>query len=175
VVKIACPQDCPHLAPNEDFQRARQKARHREAWVKAHEDLRGHTERLELGLALEQALKVAVDRLPGATDADVVGAIGDVLSQMSPIEIVMRAPTPLGRLFWDALQGLSQAAGASRDDMKDELLRLQKVASLVQDPDVPRAFVLGLSAHAEGVPAARGEPERTGLIVTPSDLRRARG
>lgn len=171
-MKVACPADCRHLAAHESFQRTRQKERCREAWARVNQDLRGRQDRLELLFELEYWVKQAADRIPGATDADVVEAIADVSSRLSPIEIVRRAPTPLGRLFWEEARGSVEEGKLSREDVKDGLARLGKLVDLLREAEAPRAFLQGLSALLEGLPAREREPQRTGLIVTPSDLRR---
>ena len=172
LVKVACPTECPHLAAHEAFQRTRQKERYREAWTKTNQDLRGRQERLVPLLELEYAVKRAADRLSGSSDTDAAEGIADVLSRLSTIEIVARPPTPLGRLLFEELRGLLEDGTLSRGDAKDALTRLGKLVDLLREGEAPRAFLQGLFARLEGLPAREREPQRTGLIVTPSDLRR---
>lgn len=173
LVRVACPTDCPHLGSNEEFQRAKQRDRYREAWGRVNQDLRGRGEDLERLVELERLLKEAADRLQGATDVAAAGAIAEVSSRLSPIELVTRAPSPLGRLFWEPLRVLLEEGRLSRDQARDGLARLGRLVDLLQESGAPRAFLQGLFAHVERLPAAKAEPRRTGLIVTPSDLRRA--
>jgi len=171
-VKVACPALCPHLTVHEAFQRTRQKERYHEAWAKTNQDLRGRQEKLKLLLEFEYAVKRAADRLSGSSDTDICEGIADVISRLGQIEIVARAPSPLGRLLWDELRGSLEDGTLLREDAKDALSRLGKLVDLLREAEAPRAFLQGLSARLEGLPAREREPQRTGLIVTPSDLRR---
>jgi hypothetical protein len=173
LVKVTCPADCSHLGAHEAFQRTRQKERYREAWSKTNQDLRGRQDRLELLLELESSVKRAADGAFGSSDADVVEAIADVSCRLSPIEIGTRAPTPLGRLLWDELRYHIEEGCLLREDVREGLARLGRLVDALREPEAPRAFLQGLSARLEGLPAREREPERMGgLIVTPSDLRR---
>ncbi len=118
-------------------------------------------------------MKRAAAGLSGSKDTDVAEGIADVLSRLSQIEIVSRAPTPLGRLLSEEVGGLLEQRKVSRDDVKDALTRLGRMVDALQEPGAPRAFLQGLSARLEGLPDRASEPQRTGLILTPGDLRRA--
>jgi len=175
LVRVACPADCPHLGAHEGFQREKQGARYREAWAKTNADLREREGDLEVVLELEYLLKRVADRMPGATYADVAGAIGEFLPRLGSIELVSRPFSPFARLLWDELRTPLEEGDLSREQVKEGLTRLGKLVDLLRDPEAPRGFLQGLFAHLARF--LREEPkkaeERTGLIITPSDLRHA--
>ncbi len=172
MVKIVCPSSCPHLERHETFQREKQGARYREAWIRVNADLRDRKEDLQLIFSLEYLLKKATERVEGLTDADVAAALSELISRLGPIELVTQAPSSLGRLLWDDLAPKMQAGTLSRERVKDGFTRLAKVVETLRDPEAPRAFLQGLIAHLQGVLPEEPQQEPSGLILTPDDLRR---
>lgn len=173
LVRITCPSSCPQLERHEAFQRDRQGVRYREAWAKVNADLRDRDQDLHLLLSLERLLKETTEHLEGLTDADVAGAIAELIPRMSPIELITQGPSPLGRLLWEELEPVLEEGKLSRERVKDGLTRMAKVVDALRDPEAPRAFIQGLSAHLQGLFPEEKSQERTGLILTPDDLRRS--
>jgi len=172
-VKIACPPSCPHLEQHETFQREKQGARYREAWIRINADLRDREEDLQLIFSLEYLLMKAVERIEGLTDTQVSAASSELLGRLGPIELVTQAPSQLGRLLWEDLAPKLQQGTLSRERVKDGFTRLGKVAETLRDPEAPRAFLQGLSAHLEGILPEKPQEDPSGLIITPDDLRRS--
>jgi len=173
LVKIACPPSCPHLKQHETFQREKQGARYREAWIKVNSDLRDREEDLQLFFSLEYLLSKAAERIEGLTDTQVSATVSELLGRLGPIELVTQAPSQLGRLLWEDLAAKLQQGTLSRERVKDGFTRLGKVVETLHDPEAPRAFLQGLSAHLEGILPEKPQQDPSGLIVTPDDLRRS--
>ena len=174
LVKIPCPSSCPHLEQHETFQREKQGARYREAWIRINADLRDREEDLQLIFSLEYLFMKAAERIEGLTDTQVSAAVSELLGRLGPIELVTQAPSQLGRLLWEDLASKLQQGTLSREQVKDGFTRLGKVVETLRDPGAPRAFLQGLSAHLEGILPEKPPQDTRGLIVTPDDLRRTR-
>ena len=115
----------------------------------------------------------AVERIEGLTDTQVSAASSELLGRLGPIELVTQAPSQLGRLLWEDLAPKLQQGTLSRERVKDGFTRLGKVAETLRDPEAPRAFLQGLSAHLEGILPEKPQEDPSGLIITPDDLRRS--
>ena len=172
LIKIVCPSSCPHLVQHETFQREKQGTRYREAWIRINADLRDREEDLQLVFSLEHLLNKASEKVEGLTDADVAATLSELNGRLGPIELVAQAPSPLGRLLWEELSPKIREGTLSRERVKDGVTRLGKVAQALGDPEAPRAFLQGLSAHLEDILPEEPRQEPSGLIVTPDDLRR---
>lgn len=172
LVKISCPSTCPHLLRHEAFQRDKQGSRYQEVWLKVNEDLHGREEDLKLIIALEYLLKRVAERVEGLIDADVEGALAELATRVGPIELVTQAPSLLGRLLWEELAPQLEEGRLLREPLKEGLTRLAKMVASLREPEAPRAFLQGLFAHLEGLFPEEEQREQSGLIVTPSDLRR---
>lgn len=158
---------------HETFQREKQGARYREAWIRVNADLRDRKDDLQLIFSLEYLLAKATERVEGLTDVEVAAALSELISRLGPIELVTQAPSSLGRLLWEDLAPKMQAGTLSRERVKDGFTRLAKVVETLRDPEAPRAFLQGLIAHLERIfPEEEPQQEPSGLILTPDDLRR---
>lgn len=172
LVKISCPSTCSHLLRHEAFQRDKQGSRYHEVWLKVNEDLRGREADLKLIIALEYLLKRVAEGVEGLTDADVEVALAELTARVGPIELVTQAPSLLGRLLWEELAPQLEEGRLLREPLKEGLTRLAKMVASLREPEVPRAFLRGLFAHLEELLPEEKQQEQSGLIVTPSDLRR---
>jgi len=159
---------------HETFQREKQGERYRDAWVSVNADLRDREEDLQLIFSLEYLMMRAAIQMEGLTDAHVSAAVSELTGRLGPIELVAQAPSQLGGLLWEELAPKLQQGTLSRERVKDGFTRLGKLAEALRDPEAPRAFLQGLSAHLEAIApeSLREEQEPSGLIVTPDDLRR---
>ena len=175
LVRIACVEACPHLVQHEAFQREKQRVRYREAWIAHHTDLRKREGILRAALTVEVALAQAiVDRV---TDADVVRALDEVADYVSPLELIRRSLSPLGKLVWQRLDAELTSGRLGHEDVREALSRQSRVVRTLQDSGNPRAFLQGLREHIRLISDSdeRQEEREQRLIVTPEDLRDAAG
>lgn len=175
LVRIACPTACPHRAAHEAFQREKQGARYREVLALQNADLREREDDFRLLLAVADLVERAAERIPGLSDGDVARSLDETSCQLSPISLVTQAPSSLTRLLLEELSPLVAEGKVPRDRLREGLGRLAKIAAAMRDPSAPRAFLQGLSHYLDSTLPRRDEGTKRGLILTPDDLRRARG
>lgn len=157
---------------HEAFQREKQGARYREAWIRVNADLPERKEDLKLILFLEYLIEKATRQVEGLADAEVSDALSQLRSRLGPIELVTPAPSPLARLLWEDLAPRLQTGELSRQRVKDGFARVEKLVEALRDPETPRAFLQGLASHVEEFLPEAPKQEPRGLILTPDDLRR---
>lgn len=175
LVRIACPTACPHRAAHEAFQREKQGVRYREVLALQNADLREREDDFRLLLAVADLVERAAERIPGLSDGDVARSLDETSCQLSPISLVTQAPSSLTRLLLEELSPLVAEGKVPRDRLREGLGRLAKIAAAMRDPSAPRAFLQGLSHYLDSTLPRRDEGTKRGLILTPDDLRRARG
>jgi len=168
-VRIACPPTCAHLKAHEPFQLRRQGERYRDAWL---ETVQGASEEEARALGvLERCLMAAVADDERATDNDLERVLDELDSLLSPIEIIAGPPAARTRVVLSEAERALGAGLISQDALRSAIPRVSLILTALQDPDAPRAFLRGLAAWVAGRPASSPPPERSGLIVTPRDLR----
>jgi hypothetical protein len=177
LVRIACPETCPHLEQHEAFQRGKQRSRYREAWIAHHADLRKREDILRAALTVEVALAQAVTQVDRVTDADVTRALDEVADYVSPLELIRRSLSPLGKLVWQRLDAELTSGKLGHEDVREALTRQSQVVKALQDSGNPRAFLQGLREHIRLISDSdeRQKESEKRLIVTPEDLRDAAG
>ena len=177
LVRIFCPETCPHLVRHETFQREKQRVRYRETWIAHHTDLRRREEILRAALTVEYVLAQAIAQVDRATDADVIQALEEVVDYVSPLELIRRSLSPLGRSVWQRLEPELTAGRLGHEDVREALTRQIQVVETLRDSGNPRAFLQGLREHIR-LTSNSDEPQKgreQRLIVTPEDLRDAGG
>ena len=169
LVRIACPPTCAHLKAHEPFQLKRQGERYRDAWL---ETVRGVSEEEARALGvLERCLMAAVADDERATDDDLERVLEELDSLLSPIEIIAGPPAARTRTVLSEVERALGSGLVSRDALRAAIPRVGLILTALRDPAAPRAFLRGLAAWVASRPAASPPPERSGLIVTPQDLR----
>jgi hypothetical protein len=144
--------------------------RYRDAWWDV---VRDATEQDVRTLAvLERCFLDASMREEHALDRDVAMALEELEKALSPIELVAGPPSPLTRTVLAEVEAAIGAKAATRDALRAAVPRLLAIVAALRDPSSPRAFLRGLAAWAAAHPEAAPRSERSGLIVTPDDLRR---
>ena len=177
LVRIACPEACPHLVRHETFQREKQRTRYREAWIAHHTDLRRREEVLRAALTVEYVLAQAIVQTERATDADVVQALEEVADYVSPLELIRRSLSTLGKFVWQRLEPELTAGRLGHENVREALTRQIHVVKALRDPGNSRAFLQGLleQIRLASDSEKRGPESEQRLIVTPEDLRDAGG
>ena len=140
--------------------------------MEVNEDLREREEDLRLLLIVEEAIFRAIERIDSLADADVSVALADLHSHFSPLELIAHPPSLLGRFLFEKIDQELEGDIVLHDRVHEILPRMKKMVEMLRDPEAPRAFLQGLSAHMEGFFPEGAQDARSGLILTPDDLRR---
>ncbi|MEA1871742.1 MAG: hypothetical protein U9N00_06080 [Candidatus Bipolaricaulota bacterium] len=133
-------------------------------------DLRERDEDLRLVLIIEEAIFRAVGRIDRLTDEDVSIALADLHDHFSPLELIAHPPSLLGRFLFERIDQELEGDIISHERVREILPRMKKMVEMLRDPEAPRAFLQGLSAHMEGLFSKGTQGARSSLILTPGDL-----
>lgn len=133
-------------------------------------DLRERDEDLRLLLIIEEAIFRAVGRIDSLTDADVSVALADLHDHFSPLELIAHPPSLLGRFLFEKIDQELEGDIVAHERVREILPRMRKMGEMLRDPEAPRAFLQGLSAHMEGLFSEGTQGAQSSLILTPGDL-----
>ena len=133
-------------------------------------DLREREEDMRLLLIIEEVIFRAIERIDSLTDADVSVALADLHNHFSPLVLIAHPPSLLGRFLLERIDQELEGDIVSHDRVCEIIAHLGKIVEMLRNPEVPRAFLQGLSAHMEGFLPEGTQTARSGLILTPDDL-----
>jgi hypothetical protein len=104
----------------------------------------------------------------------VESALQDLEDRLSPIEVVSGAISPLARALHETVEEVVSQGTGSREALRSAIPRLREILASLRDENSTRAFLRGLTAWVAAQPRTEAPPGRSGLIVTPDELRAAR-
>ncbi|HDI11416.1 MAG TPA: hypothetical protein ENF77_03705 [Candidatus Acetothermia bacterium] len=160
---LHCPPDCPYLLAAERNLRERRARELSKGWALLVSYLRqaGKGHLLPYLEVLREALARGLHELD-ATDTEVAAALDYCARKLSPIELLERPPSPLGKALEEAFLPLVRSGKLDGEVVREAMRTLAEFVEHFSRGDDERRFVRGLLGLYPPPPK-----EKPGLILRP--------